>query len=132
MKIVNNKLKYHCTLDVQLGVLRPFMAQSGRLEQVVINLLSNAADAIPTRGTIIVKTWAEPSSVCLSVTDDGQGMPPELVKRVFEPFFTTKDVGKGTGLGLSISMGIIEDHRGTIDLNSAVGRGTTFTVKLPA
>ena len=70
--------------------------------------------------------------MCLSVTDDGQGMPPELVKRVFEPFFTTKDVGKGTGLGLSISMGIIEDHRGTIDLNSAVGRGTTFTVKLPA
>jgi len=132
LKIVNNKLKYHCTLDVQLGVLRPFMAQSGRLEQVVINLLTNAADAIPTRGTIIVKTWAEPSSVCLSVTDDGQGMPPELVKRVFEPFFTTKDVGKGTGLGLSISMGIIEDHRGTIDLNSAVGRGTTFTVKLPA
>jgi signal transduction histidine kinase len=70
--------------------------------------------------------------VCLSVTDDGQGLPPELVKRVFEPFFTTKDVGKGTGLGLSISMGIIEDHHGTINLSSAVGRGTTFTVKLPS
>ena len=132
LKIVNNKLKYHCTLDVQLGALRPILAQSGRLEQVVINLLTNAADAIPTKGTIQVKTWAEPGSVCLSVTDDGQGMPPELVKRVFEPFFTTKDVGKGTGLGLSISMGIIEDHHGTINLSSAVGRGTTFTVKLPS
>ncbi|MFT6964094.1 MAG: signal transduction histidine kinase [Flammeovirgaceae bacterium] len=103
----------------------------GQLNQVFMNLLSNAVDAIKDKGTIHIKTWQEEDTAHVSISDSGSGMSPDVIQRIFEPFFSTKDVGKGTGLGLSISHGIIEKHSGTIEVQSEVGKGTIFTVKLP-
>ncbi|MEI6876155.1 MAG: ATP-binding protein, partial [Spirochaetota bacterium] len=103
----------------------------GQLEQVFVNLLANAGEAIAEHGTIRVRSWMEDDSARVSISDNGAGMTAETFERIFEPFFTTKDVGKGTGLGLSISLGIIEKHSGRIDVESKVGFGTTFTVTLP-
>ena len=97
-----------------------------------MNLLSNAGDAIAELGTIRVRSWHEGDSVMVSVSDTGSGMSAATAEKIFEPFFTTKDVGKGTGLGLSISIGIIEEHKGRINVESTVGKGSTFTVSLPA
>jgi C4-dicarboxylate-specific signal transduction histidine kinase len=102
------------------------------LQQVLVNLLTNARDAIAGAGTIEVRTEASPDrrQVRLSVRDTGRGIPPETLSRIFEPFFTTK--AEGTGLGLAISYGIVRDHHGTIDVDSRRDHGTTFTVTLPA
>jgi signal transduction histidine kinase len=101
---------------------------------VVINLLSNALDATPAGGTIAVSTrrlGESPSSVALEITDTGSGIPAEHLSRVFDPFFTTKPPGKGTGLGLSVCLGIVQDHHGTITVESQDGHGSTFIVTLP-
>lgn len=114
----------------------PVFADPNRIEQVALNLLSNAIQALGNnesgRGKITVRTFAEGGFVCLSVTDDGPGIPPEARERVFDAFYTTKAAGEGTGLGLTISLGIVRDCGGTIDLRSEPGKGTTFTIKLPA
>jgi len=101
------------------------------LQQVLVNLLTNARDAITGPGTIEVRTHASPGGhdVRLSVHDTGPGIPPDALPRIFDPFFTTK--AEGTGLGLAISYGIVRDHGGTIDVDSRPGRGTRFTVTLP-
>ncbi len=96
-----------------------------------MNLLVNAAHAIEKQGTITVRTWIEGKTACVSVRDTGSGIPEEIRTRIFEPFFTTKDVGKGTGLGLSISYDIVKRHNGTLEVESEMGAGTTFTVRLP-
>lgn len=129
------------------GDLRPIMADAANIEQVIINLVLNAWDAMPGGGTITIKTEnvqiAEPCSpeqnaprerefVCLTVSDTGTGMDGEVMSRIFEPFFTTKEPGKGTGLGLSVAYGIIKAHDGWINVKSKVGSGTTFEVLLPA
>jgi CheY-like chemotaxis protein len=118
----------------------------GMIQQVLVNLCVNARDAMPDGGTITIRTRrldvtdaaavASPDAyagrfVCLEVSDTGQGMSPETQARIFEPFFTTKDVGKGTGLGLATSHGIVVQHRGWIEVASALGVGTTFQVYLP-
>jgi signal transduction histidine kinase len=90
----------------------------------------NAVDAMPHGGSITFETRHEGDWVCLSVADSGTGIPPDVRRRIFEPFFTTKD--SGTGLGLSIVSGIISSYGGTIDVDSELGRGTTFTIRLPA
>lgn len=109
-----------------------------QLEQVVLNLVHNARDALPRGGHIRLGVAARPAPpgeeapmVALTVEDDGVGMPPDVAARVFEPFFTTKALGSGTGLGLSTAYGVIRQSGGTIEVQSAVGRGTTFTVLLP-
>lgn len=116
--------------------LSPVFADPNRIEQVALNLLSNAIQALGKhrdgRGTIRVRTFAENGSVCLSVSDDGPGIPADVQQRVFDAFYTTKAAGEGTGLGLTISLGIVRDCGGTIDLQSEPGKGTTFTIKLPA
>jgi len=104
---------------------------AGQLNQVFMNLLMNACDAMEGRGTITVRTRREDEGVRLEFSDDGPGMPEEVQQRIFEPFFTTKPVGQGTGLGLSLSHGIIERHGGTMVLESEPGEGTTFTLHLP-
>jgi signal transduction histidine kinase len=114
--------------------LPPIMGNFTQLQQVVINLLSNALDATPVGGTIAISTRSVgeiPSSVVLEVTDTGSGVPVEHLSRVFDPFFTTKPPGKGTGLGLSVCLGIIQDHHGTITVESQGGCGSTFIVTLP-
>jgi two-component system NtrC family sensor kinase len=96
-----------------------------------MNLLVNAAHAIDGHGTICIRTFSEGGDIVVSISDTGKGIAPENLTRIFEPFFTTKEVGKGTGLGLSISYDIIKNHGGIMTVESEVGAGTTFTVRLP-
>ncbi|HWB80591.1 MAG TPA: ATP-binding protein [Nannocystaceae bacterium] len=104
-----------------------------QLEQVVLNLLSNAVDAMPRGGTVRVGLRRlQDGGASLTVADEGHGIPPEIQARIFDPFFSTKEIGKGTGLGLAISYGIVQDHGGDIVVESAPGTGASFTVTLPA
>jgi C4-dicarboxylate-specific signal transduction histidine kinase len=122
-------------LDVDLDPADTFVAGNAiQLEQVVINLLTNARDAVLEGGgprRIWLATRGVGSSVRIVVADSGAGVARGLEERIFDPFFTTKDVGRGTGLGLSISYGIVADHGGTITVGSAPGAGAEFTVELP-
>ena len=106
-------------------------ADRNQMEQVILNLLNNARDAISKRGKIIIETRYEDGLVRIRITDNGCGMSKELMERVFFPFFTTKGVGKGTGLGLSISYGIVKGLGGNIEVESRVGQGTSFIITLP-
>ena len=103
----------------------------GKLQQVFVNLLMNARDAMPDGGSIVVRTRHWNSGLVVEVADNGKGIPGDVLHRIYDPFFTTKDVGKGTGLGLSVCYGIIQEHEGQIRARSRVGEGSTFTVHLP-
>jgi PAS domain S-box-containing protein len=105
---------------------------AGQMKQVFLNLITNAAHAMPNGGTLSLRTARVGDEVAVSISDTGGGMPPEIRDRIFEPFFTTKPVGQGTGLGLSISLGIVREHGGRIAVESQAKRGSTFTVWLPA
>jgi two-component system NtrC family sensor kinase len=101
------------------------------LNQVLLNLVANAIDAIPDRGTIKIATRVDGEQFEISVTDDGCGIAPEIRDRIFEPFFTTKPVGQGTGLGLSIAYSIVKKHQGELRLTDADRGGTVATIRLP-
>lgn len=131
LNIVWNELKYKATVHREYGELPPVRCWPMRLQQVFMNLLVNAAQAIPERGEITVRTYARDEKVYVEIRDTGIGIPPEHMSRIFDPFFTTKEVGKGTGLGLSVALGIVERHGGRIEVESQVGKGSTFTVILP-
>jgi PAS domain S-box-containing protein len=132
VRLVWNELKYSCTVEKDLEPIPPLDGHGGQINQVVMNLLVNAAHAIGAeQGIIAIRTRVRPDEAELTISDTGCGMPPEVIGRIFEPFFTTKDVGKGTGLGLSISHGIVTDHGGRIEVESVVGKGTTFRILLP-
>ena len=96
-----------------------------------MNLLVNAAHAIEKQGEISIKTWCDGEWIHISISDTGCGIPGENLNKIFDPFFTTKEVGKGTGLGLSITYDIVKKHSGEINVQSEVGKGTTFIIKLP-
>jgi signal transduction histidine kinase len=119
------------TLNCEFGNVPEIDCYPGQLSQVWMNLLVNAAQAIEDRGNVWLSTSLEGEFVAVRVRDEGPGIPEELITRIFDPFFTTKPVGEGTGLGLSIVHGIIERHGGDIRVESTVGVGTTFTVRLP-
>ena len=102
-----------------------------QIEQVFLNLLLNALDAMPDGGDLRVTMRRQGAEVVVQVEDTGRGIDPEVLDRVFDPFFTTKPLGKGTGLGLSICYGTVRDHGGTITIKSTKGSGTMFTVRLP-
>ncbi len=104
---------------------------AAQARQVLVNLLQNAAEAMASGGMITVATRTLPAAVELSVADTGSGIPRENLGRIFDPFFTTKDPGQGTGLGLAVTMRLVENHGGTIRVESEVGRGSTFRVTLP-
>jgi two-component system NtrC family sensor kinase len=108
------------------------MTASPQLTQVFLNLIVNGCQAIPERGEIQIRTWHDGEFHYVSIADTGTGIPPEYLDRIFDPFFTTKKVGEGTGLGLSISYGIVEKHGGNLQVESEIGKGTCFTVKLPS
>jgi signal transduction histidine kinase len=110
----------------------PIYAQGERLQQVFINIILNALDAMPGGGELRIALALDGESEVVRISDTGTGIKPEHRSRIFDPFFTTKGVGKGTGLGLSISYAIVKEHDGRIDVQSEVGRGSTFTITLPA
>ncbi len=129
--IARNGIKDKAETILQFGELPRIPCAPSQINQVLLNLLNNAAQAIDGFGQILVKTWADDSAVFVSLQDSGRGMPPEVLARIFDPFFTTKPVGQGTGLGLSISYKIIQDHGGQIRAASEPGRGTRFLIRLP-
>lgn len=131
LNIVWNELKYTASVHRNFGHLPKIDCYPQELNQVFMNLLVNAGQAITSQGTIRINTWEEDDSILISIADSGCGIPKEAIKRIFEPFFTTKEVGKGTGLGLSISYDIVKKHNGELLVTSEEGKGTTFTVKLP-
>jgi PAS domain S-box-containing protein len=137
--VARNEFKYVADLELELGDVPTVLGYPSQFHQVVLNLIVNAAHAIEEsigdsggRGTIRIRTWAEERAVCVSISDDGCGMPPETRSRIFDPFFTTKTVGRGTGQGLTIVHKVVVDrHHGTIDVDSTPGKGTRFTLRLP-
>ena len=131
LNVVWNELKYKAEVVREFGELPKLPCVAAQINQVVMNLLVNAAHAIEQRGTITVRTGCDASTAWIEVSDTGRGMAPAVLQRIFEPFYTTKPVGKGTGLGLSLSYDIIKKHGGRIDVSSEVGVGTTFRVSLP-
>ena len=133
LKLVANEISlHHIELVFQPGNNLPrVMGNAHNLQQVFLNLLLNAIQAMPEKGTLTVKSYIDNESVRADIIDTGVGIPSENLDKIFDPFFTTKEVGKGTGLGLSVSYGIVKKHRGHILVSSEVGRGTTFSVLLP-
>jgi PAS domain S-box-containing protein len=117
-------------VEQDLHPVPPVLARGGELREVLMNLVLNAVDAMPRGGTVRLRTERQDDWAAVSVADTGTGIPDELRRRIFEPFFTTKEAG--TGLGLSIVSGIISSYGGTIGVESESGRGTTFTIRLPA
>lgn len=107
------------------------MVNRNQMDQVMLNLLHNAKDAMGEEGQLVVRTHLSNGRIAIDVEDTGEGMPPQVMEQIFFPFFTTKGVGKGTGLGLSISYGIVKALGGKMEVKSQVGQGTTFTVLLP-
>lgn len=131
LSIVHNELKYKAELKREYGEVPFIKTNPQKLGQVFINLLVNALQAIEQKGVICIKTYAKDNWVCAEFSDTGKGIPPENLTKIFDPFFTTKPVGQGTGLGLSVSYDIVKKQGGEIIVQSEVGKGTTFTVKLP-
>jgi PAS domain S-box-containing protein len=121
------------TVNAQLGEALPGVyGNAGKLQQVFMNLIMNARDAMPRGGELTIATEAENSSVHVEVSDTGVGIPPDQLHKIFDPFFTTKATNRGTGLGLAVTYGIIREHSGSIQVDSVVGRGTTFRLEIPA
>jgi two-component system NtrC family sensor kinase len=124
--------KQHIVLTVDVAPALPLLEGSrDKLKQVFINLISNARDAMPNGGSIRIWAAAARGGLSITVSDTGAGIPPENIRRVFDAFFTTKKELSGVGLGLSVSYGIIQQHKGSIEVQSVVGQGTTFTIQLP-
>lgn len=131
LNVAANQIRYKATVVKELAQLPPVACITSQINQVLVNLLVNAAQAIDRQGVITVRSGVRADQVWLEVSDTGCGIPPEVQKRIFEPFYTTKAVGKGTGLGLSISWEIISRHHGHIEVDSLAGQGSTFRVTLP-
>lgn len=132
LNVVWNELKYKAEIVKRYGDLPRVRCMPGQLNQVFMNLLVNAAQALGSRGTITISTASNGDTVSIEIADTGCGMSPEVRKRIFEPFFTTKPVGKGTGLGLSLAYDIVvKKHGGSIDVDSTPGAGSLFRLVLP-
>ncbi len=129
--LLHNKLKHRIEVHRDYGSLPPIPCNAGKLNQVFMNLLSNAAQAIEGKGSIFITTRHVGDSIRISIRDTGKGIPEEIQPHVFESFFTTKPAGEGTGLGLSISKNIVEKHRGRLSFTSAAGEGSEFIITLP-
>jgi len=132
LDLLRHHLKNGITVERQYGDVGRVRGHAGQLHQVFMNLLTNAAQALGDRGLIRISTERRDGKAVITVADDGPGIPSDVLPRIFDPFFTTKEVGQGSGLGLSIVHGIVERHGGTIAVDSKLGKGTTFTVSLPA
>ncbi|MFZ1547236.1 MAG: Tar ligand binding domain-containing protein [Candidatus Nitrotoga sp.] len=133
LNVVNNEIKYKAEVVKEYGTLPEIECLPSEINQVFLNLLVNAAHAITDdeRGIITLRSGCDDRCVWIEVADTGSGIAPEHMKKIFDPFFTTKPIGKGTGLGLSLSYGILQKHHGRIEVQSEVGKGTTFRLWLP-
>lgn len=131
LNLLAKQYKDRITIHRDYGNLPLIECYPGQINQVFMNLLQNAAQAIPSQGDVWIKTLADGEWARIAIRDNGMGIPDEQLSRIFDPFFTTKTVGSGTGLGLSISYGIIEKHGGKIQVSSKVGEGTEFVVEIP-
>ncbi len=131
LNIVWNELKYKAQVIKDFGNIPLVECYPQRLNQVFMNIMVNAAQAIEDKGEIRITTRAENGYVEIRISDTGKGIPPDELPKIFDPFFTTKEVGKGTGLGLNMAYNIIQKHKGTIDVESEVGKGTTFIIRIP-
>lgn len=131
LNVVANEIKYKAEVVKQYAGLTDVECMPSQLNQVFMNLLMNAAQAIENKGTITVRTGSSGDEVWVEVQDTGKGIPEANLGRIFDPFFTTKPIGKGTGLGLSLSYGIVQKHHGRFEVKSEVGKGSTFRVYLP-
>jgi two-component system, NtrC family, sensor kinase len=133
VRLIANQQKFeHITIEEVLQASLPEVrGDLNHLQQVLLNLTLNACTAMPRGGHLTITTAAENGQVLMQVSDTGCGIKEELMDRIFEPFFTTQPVGKGTGLGLSVTYGIIEQHGGSVQVQSEQGKGSTFTIRLP-
>ena len=131
LNVVWNELKYKTKVTKEYGKLPEIKCYPQQLNQVFMNILVNAAQAIEKQGKIHLSTLADDGYVEIKIRDTGSGIPEEHLSKIFDPFFTTKEVGKGTGLGLNVAYNIIKKHNGTIDVKSEVGKGTEFNIRIP-
>ncbi|MGA5298315.1 ATP-binding protein [Nucisporomicrobium flavum] len=134
LTVARNEVKYVADVELDLGDLPEVLCHRGDLNQVFLNLLVNAADAMEgreQRGRIEISTRSEGPEVVIRFTDDGCGIPEHIRQSIFDPFFTTKGVGKGSGQGLALARAVLDRHGGSIDVQSEPGRGSTFTLRLP-
>ncbi|MBU6224262.1 MAG: GHKL domain-containing protein [Burkholderiales bacterium] len=133
LNIAHNQIKNRAQLKLEFGNLPLVECVPSQINQVFLNLLVNAAQAVPVdkEGLITIRTYSDGSFISIEVEDNGEGMPDEILHKIFDPFFTTKEAGKGTGLGLSVSQKIIQDHAGTLTASSSVGVGSVFKITLP-
>ncbi len=131
LNIANNEIKYTAEVIKEYGDLPLVECIPAQINQVIMNILVNAAHSIETNGTITIRTGTNGEEAWLEISDTGRGISSEHITRIFDPFFTTKPVGKGTGLGLSLSYGILEKHGGRLEVDSEVGKGSTFRICLP-
>jgi signal transduction histidine kinase len=130
LNVVWNELKYKSTVTKDYGDIPSVRCYPQQLNQVFMNLLVNAAQAIEKQGEIRLLTRAFDGYVEIKISDTGKGIPEEDLSKIFDPFFTSKEIGKGTGLGLNVVYNIIQKHKATIDVQSEVGKGTTFSIRL--
>jgi signal transduction histidine kinase len=129
--LVHHELKSRISVVREFGNLPKIRCYPNQLNQVFMNLFVNAAQAMPDRGELKIKTFQQNDNAIIEISDSGSGIPEEHLEKIFDPGFTTKGVGVGTGLGLSIVYNIIQKHKGEISVDSTIGKGTTFTIKLP-
>jgi PAS domain S-box-containing protein len=131
LALIHHELKHGIVVRREYGDLPPIVCYPGRLNQVFLNLLNNARQAMEGKGEIVIRTFVRDDRVHIALSDNGPGIPPEHLGKIFDPGFTTKGVGVGTGLGLAICYQIVRDHHGEITVQSEPGEGATFTVVLP-
>ena len=131
LRLLESRWRDRITIHRDFGDLPPVDCDAGQMNQVFMNVLANACDAIAGKGNVWITTRAEADTVTITIRDDGPGIPADVLGHVFDPFFTTKDVGSGTGLGLAISHGVVTAHGGRLEVESAPGAGATFRIVLP-
>ncbi|WP_368641508.1 ATP-binding protein [Castellaniella ginsengisoli] len=131
LSVASSEIKYKATVVKEYADLPRIECNASQINQVILNLVVNAAQAIDQEGIITIRTGQEKSDVWFEVQDTGKGIPPELLTRVFEPFFTTKPVGQGTGLGLALSYKIVQKHHGRLEVFSEPGQGTRIRAWFP-
>jgi signal transduction histidine kinase len=132
LNIIGSEIRLKAEVAKDYGDLPAVQCLAPEINQVVMNLLNNAADAVsPGRGKITIRTDSDAVNAWIDVEDNGSGIPDDILARIFDPFYTTKPVGQGTGLGLSICYGIVKKHHGRIKVHTVVGEGTRFRVILP-